>query len=173
MQYRKCGCKRASTSHRPETVVEFPGSGVLASSHWVNYENRPASDRKLSAIKFWVCKNDLDADVARDSGYPAYNEMLMLDESDTDSNTPQLVDPMEIQPGGQETDSEFMEIPNPGDLQELAISHAVLVGSELHPNNRKSRQELSKSNTNQSSSSRNIRYWGYWRIPVSYGKWMR
>ena len=75
-----------------------------------------------------------------------------LNESDTDSDTPQLAGPSEIQPNGQETDYEFTVLMSPCDLQALAIAHSALVECGPHRPYRKSRQELNKSNTAESSS---------------------
>lgn len=81
--------------------------------------------------------------------------MMRLRERDIDSDMPHLIDPREIQPGGQEADSEITEFPNPCDLRELVISHTVLAENGSRPNYLKRRHQLGKSTTAQSSSSTN------------------
>ena len=65
--------------------------------------------------------------------------MMRLNESDTYSDMPPLMGTSEIRLGCRDTDSESIELTNPGDLQELVISHSAPVESESHPQNLDSR----------------------------------
>ena len=64
-------------------MVELP-SGMMVSSHMVNYENKHGDgDRLVGGIKQFLCKNGSDTEVA-ESCYPTFNDMMRLDESETD-----------------------------------------------------------------------------------------
>ena len=65
---------------------------------------------------FRVFKNDADTEVA-ESCCPTYNDMLRLNEFDTDLDMPHLMGPSEIQPNGRWADPELTELMNPGDFQ--------------------------------------------------------
>ena len=81
----------------------------------------------VSGVKWFMCRNDSGADVT-ESCYPAFNDMMSLGESDTDSDMPHLMDVNKKGDGGQDSGSGLSgDINVGGGLQELVELHAVLV----------------------------------------------
>ena len=94
---RKCRRKQVKNDPNPSYLVSHP-SGHEVSSHRANYFNKPGGENRMTGgIKFSLRKNDSDTEVA-DSWYPTFNDMMRMDESDTDPDMPAMVDQKDLSP---------------------------------------------------------------------------
>ena len=123
---RKCGCKRVKNNPNPPYLVSLP-SGHAASSHRVNYFNKPGAETPMAGgMKFAMRKDDSDTEKT-ESCYPAFNDMMRMGESDADPDMPAMVNKEDLSPGRRKCDSEEDES-DLGEIRDLIETHLIMVG---------------------------------------------
>ena len=128
---RKCGCQRVSKSRIPGALVRIPGTRKLVDGRLINYENRDGDGNRLSCgTKWFLCKHVYNSDSEEtESCYPTVNDTMRQEESDTDSDMPDLRGHEDLSPRAQRSEEEDDGL-NLEEIRELIETHLILAGGE-------------------------------------------